>query len=454
MAVAAVPVRSADGRTLIEPGSGAEVWVARDQGPNRAYDQVGGMVTSPDGSSVYVAASSNGAFAVIAHDATTGDRRWVALTEGPGGIQIYADAVAVSPDGTRLYVSGDAEQSIDTRSTLTIAYDTADGSVLWRARHSVGANRMAIPRRIAVSADGARVFVTGSQTGTHGIDDFWDFFTVGYTAATGAHTWTATYAGPGSGADTAEGIGTSPDGTRVFVVGTSVGSGTLRDFATVAYSAADGSQRWVSRYDAGADDFASGLVVSPYGTRVYVAGFVQTQGSLHGFELVAYRAAGGGQIAAARYDDGGNDMTTDLAISSDGSRVFVTGSGHNDFTTVAFDGSMQGRLWAARYDGGHGVDHASAVALSPDGTRVYVTGSSDEGQVACFGEIGSTAYATVEYDAATGVQGWVSRYGGLKKDPDEAREVAVSPNGSYVFVTGNSDSVCASSDVATVAYQA
>ena len=41
---------------------------------------------------------------------------------------------------------------------------------------------------------------------------------------------------------------------RVFVTGTSLGSGTDRDFATVAY-AWDGSPLWASRYDAGADDF-------------------------------------------------------------------------------------------------------------------------------------------------------------------------------------------------------
>jgi hypothetical protein len=64
------------------------------------------------------------------------------------------------------------------------------------------------------------------------------------------------------------------------------------------------------------------------------------------------------------------------------------------------------------------------------------------------------AGATVGYDAATGGQAWASRYGGLKKDPDQATGAAMSPDGSTVYVTGPSDFGCVSSDAATIAYQA
>jgi DNA-binding beta-propeller fold protein YncE len=119
---------------------------------------------------------------------------------------------------------------------------------------------------------------------------------------------------------------------------------------------------------------------------------------------------------------------------------------------VAFGIPLHAPSWASRYDGGHGQDTADDVAVNPNGKRVYVTGESDEGKIACFGEVPSTAYATVSYRAATGSQRWVSRYAGLNKHPDSAREVAVSPNGSLVFVTGDTDSGCTGSDVATLAY--
>src|SRR5207237_3982738 len=126
------------------------------------------------------------------------------------------------------------------------------------------------------------------------------------------------------------------------------------------------------------------------------------------FRLFAYLPATGAQAGLARFADGGDDFTTGVAVSHDGSRVFVTGSGGaGDFLTVAFGRSARKPLWFARYDGGHGTDNASSVAVSPDGTRVYVTGESEQAGIACFGDVRSAASATVRYDAATGVQGWV-----------------------------------------------
>ncbi len=178
---------------------GARVWVARDAGARNAYDQVAGMVTSRDGSTVYVARTSAGKVAVVAHDALTGVSRWSASTSDPGGQQIFAEAVAISPDGTRLFVTGDVEQSANTRAARTIAYDTADGSVVWTANVDVPANREIIPRRIIVSPDGTRVFLTAARTGTHGSGDFWDYYTVAYAAVTGTRLWKAIFDGPAHG---------------------------------------------------------------------------------------------------------------------------------------------------------------------------------------------------------------------------------------------------------------
>lgn len=454
-ALSLMHVPRVDAAARTPTAGGTQLWAAREAGPHGAYDTSAGFAVSPDGSPVYVAATSNGAFVIDAHDAATGASIWRVRTAGPHGKQIFADALAMSPDGTRLFVTGDVEQTIDTRSAQTVAYDSADGTALWTALLSPGTHSLAIPRRIAVSSDGSRVFVAGSRTGIHGINDFWDFFTVGYDAGTGAESWTSTYSGEANGGDTAEGLGISPDGTRVFVTGTSVGSGTDRDFATVAYAAGDGSQRWVSRYDEGADDWTASIALSPDGSRLYVAGFGRPSFSLtHRFLIVAYGAATGARKWVGRHDDGGDGAVTALALSPDGSRAFVTGGGSNDFTTAGFDTSIGAKLWATPYDGGHGLDIAYAIAVSPVGGHVYVTGTSDEGRVACFEDIESYADATVGYDAATGGQVWASRYGGLKKDPDQATGAAVSPDGSAVYVTGASDFGCVSSDVATIAYQA
>src|SRR5439155_1539682 len=105
--------------------------------------------------------------------------------------------------------------------------------------------------------------------------------------------------------------------------------------------------------------------------------------------------------------------------------------------------TLGARLWVRRYNGsGNDYDVANALGVSPDGSTVFVTGES----------IASTDfsdYATVAYGASTGTQLWVSQYG---KQDNVANALGVSPDGSTVFVTGWSQKSIGVVDYATVAY--
>ena len=124
-----------------------------------------------------------------------------------------------------------------------------------------------------------------------------------------------------------------------------------------------------------------------------------------------------------------------VGVSPDGSKVFVTGqsntSASSDYATVAYDAATGTQLWAKRYNGpANFFDGANALGVSPDGSTVFVTGQSD-------GSVGFE-YATIAYDAATGTQQWVSRFKGPTGLGNVANALGVSPDGSRVFVTGGS----------------
>jgi len=88
--------------------------------------------------------------------------------------------------------------------------------------------------------------------------------------------------------------------------------------------------------------------------------------------------------------------------------------------------------WEARYDGPmSGVDRVASMALHPDGTIVYVAGES-------YGEAFSLDYITLAYDTDTGLELWQARYDPSWRRNDLATHVMVSPDGNMVYVTGTS----------------
>ena len=89
-------------------------------------------------------------------------------------------------------------------------------------------------------------------------------------------------------------------------------------------------------------------------------------------------------------------------------------------------------------------DRARAFSVVAAGSRVFVTGYSYQPLTSSFD------YATVAYEATTGALRWVRRYNPADS-ADEASSAAASPDGSRVFVTGNSGE--ASYDFATIAYE-
>jgi len=426
------PARAAAPGLRAAPG--ARLWVSRYDGPSGGYDSAHAMAVSPDGSRVFVTGDSWGLratgrdYATVAYSAVTGRQLWVRRYSGPGQRTDIPWSVAVSPDGSRVFVTGQSTIRPHSDAYATIAYDAATGRQLWLRRYQGPANGYSEAAALAVSPDGRRVFVTGDSYSAGGASG--GYATVAYSAATGRQLWVRRHI-PRSGYDHADAVAVSPNGTRVFVTGDA-------DYATVAYSAATGRRLWATRFSPRhGSDYGGTVAVSPDGATVFVTGESDSAGGAGTvYATVAYSAVTGGQLWVSRHHNGyGGSM----AVSPDGTTVYVSGQpAHGGDLTVADSAATGSQRWASSYSGSDG----GAVAVSPDGTTVYVNGTSG----------GDHGYATVAYNAATGSQLWASRYHG-PANLGYACCVAVSPDGTTVYVTGDSYGGPTDYDYATVAYR-
>ncbi|MFZ1320590.1 MAG: SBBP repeat-containing protein, partial [Ignavibacteria bacterium] len=222
--------------------------------------------------------------------------------------------------------------------------------------------------------------------------------------------WVARYNGPGNVSDYGSSIAVDGSG-NVYVTGRSIGSGTNYDYSTIKYNSS-GVQQWVARYNGPGnnEDWAYSLAVDTLGN-VYVTGTSIGSGTDWDYATLKYNSSGVQQWVA-RYNGPGNISDVANSISIDGSgNVYVTGGswgvgGTNyDYATLKYnsDGVQQ---WVVRYNGlGNSYDFANSLVIDGSG-NVYVTGVSRSSSFA-----GSEDYATLKYNSS-GVQQWVARYNG------------------------------------------
>jgi DNA-binding beta-propeller fold protein YncE len=436
-----------------------QLWVQRYNGPGDGGDWGTSIAVSPDGSMVFVTGYSQGVngnmdYATVAYDAVTHARLWVQRYKGPDNKRDIALSVAASPDGSMVFVTGYSGGATTDSDYATVAYVATTGAQVWVQRYNGPGNGYDAAASVAVSPDGSKVFVTGTSS-SNWLTSGDDYLTLAYDAATGSKLWEMRYDGVGKGVDLATSVGVSPDGSRVFVTGGTTGTGNPYDYATIAYDAATGTQQWVTSYNGpgNGEDLARALQVSPDGSKVFVTGFSFGATSDFDYATVAYEVATGDEVWTQRYNGPGNgyDNAASVAASPDGSKVFVTGgsagtSTNADYATVAYDALTGGTLWGKRFNGPYSdADEAFDVAVSPDGSKVFVTGTSRWNAT-------YYDYTTLAYDAASGTSAWTQPYSGLGSNSyDVALSVAASPDGTKVFVTGNSSGL-SSPDYATVAY--
>jgi hypothetical protein len=452
---------------------GSVTWVNRFDG---GYDGATALATSPDGSAVFVGGftgySENGEYLLSAIDSSSGATLWSHARS------IGAEDMIVSANGSRIFVTGSVLSSHPVTQDYifplaTAAFSTVTGGLVWYAAYE-GPSLSGSGRAIALSPDGSTLFVTG-QSGGAAPAYASDFITLAYSTDSGALRWLSRYDDPQHRSDDAWAMAVSPDGSTVYVTGRSYGAASgSQDYFTIAYSATSGARRWVRRYDGPAhhDDWAMSLAVSPDGSAIFVTGRSEGRyyragdpsGYLGDYATISYFSSG--QLRWIKRFDGpphGEDRATAVLAGPGGASIFVSGWGEGpstsaDFVTMSLTASNGSTRWVRRYDGPlHGEDKVGigALAMSIDGTKLFVTGGS--GATCCSPNADEAVdYATVSYAPSTGFRRWVRRYDGPGHGFDGPVAVATAIDGSRVFVTGTSYGDAqleeAPQDVTTVAY--
>lgn len=442
--------------TIVVPASatgGSQVWVARYNGRANFDDYAYAQDVSRG--RVFVTGFSrgtmNGDYATVGYDASSGRHLWASRYNAGG--EDSPNAIDVSRGGALVFVTGLSEEVGEDADSTTVAYDASSGDVRWVKRYSGPRNQWDAGKALGASPDGSKVFVAIESTGSDGGYDY-NYVTVAYDAFSGRRLWVKRYDGPGGRGDSPIALAVSPDGRQVFVTGESRAPMNRTDYATIAYRASTGAKLWVARYNgpASGSDAATALGVTPDGSTVVVTGRAAVAARDVDYATVAYDATTGRELWARRYDSGGYDYTNSLAVSPNGSEVFITGQStgrtqHWAYGTIAYDAPSGARLWTRRYTGPRqGDDSAVDIGVARDGSEVFVTGTTG-------GSSGSRQdYATLAYDASSGARLWLKRFNGEDSRTDSAAALGVSRNGSMVFVTGQSQGSGTNFDFATVAY--
>lgn len=344
-------------------------------------DGAWGLTISPDGKNVYATSVIDDALVVFRRNAVNGQLSFLEMEkDGLNGADGLDGAVGltISPDGKHAYAAGVGDNSITlyTRSDF-------DGALTFVEKYvdnAAGIDGVSAPLGVAISPDGLHVFAAGNGDSALAV--------FSRNPSTGKLTFVARIKdndqNNGKSVDALFGawnVTVSPDNQHVYV------TSNVDDAVSVfARNATTGALTYLQAVRDGVDGFdgldgASGLLVSPDGNQVYVAGDQDDA------IAILRRDPATGLLTFVRKISSANgvprlDGVNSLATNPEGTDLFAS-SAFGDAVVVFARDRANGELTYVEFQGEgtagvDGLDSARAVVVSPDGRHVYATGQNDD----------------------------------------------------------------------------
>lgn len=406
-------------------------WVRSYNGPMNGNDEALTHTTDNAGN-VYAAGKILGMATgfdiyVVKHN-PSGSILWEKIYSGPGNGNDIAYSVAPDNSGN-VFVTGESKGENTGVDYVLIKYNS-QGDEQWIRRYNGSSNSSEIPAKVAADNSGNAI-VTGNSWEKGSLSDI---VTIKYNSD-GVEQWIKRFNGAENGNEFADDLKIDALG-NVYVAGSTFTASTINDFVIIKYSSS-GDEQWFKTYNGtlNSNDFPTFLTLDIYGNAIQTGSSVGSGTSLD-FATVKY-SPNGEVVWLKRYTSPTINLEEPKSITSDNSgNIIITGtttgySSSYDYMTVKYSPAGD-LLWEKNYNGpsSFNFDEARSVAADNNG-NVYVTGLSA-------GTGTMDDIAIVKYDS-NGNQLWVNRYNSPASRNDAANNISLDAFGNIIisgFITG------------------
>ncbi len=322
------------------------------------------------------------------------------------------------PDGTKMYVIGTIGDDVNEYD-LSTAWDVSSASYL--QNFSVSAQET-IPTGIFFKPDGTKMYVignSGDDVNEYDLSTAWDVSTASYLQNFSVAAQETVPSG----------VFFKPDGTKMYVIGNSGDDVNEYDLST-AWDVSTAS--YLQNFSVAAQEInPSGIFFKPDGTKMYVIGTT-------GDDVNEYDLSTAWDVTSASYLQNFSVAAQESGPQSiffkpDGTKMYVIGSIGDavysytlstawDVSAASFDVPTEGYFSVAAQE-----TNPSGIFFKPDGTKMYV--------------IGSTGDDVNEYDLSTAWDVSTASYlqnFSVAAQEITPQGIFFKPDGTKMYVIGNS----------------